>query len=90
MGCGSGIVSIFCASLGAECFAADINPAAVKTAKENAELNGFGNKIQVVESNLFENIKDKFDVIFFNPPYYPRNLVITLRELLMQVRVTGC
>jgi release factor glutamine methyltransferase len=72
MGCGSGIVSVYCASLGAKCLAADINPEAVRSAKENSEINGFGNDISTVNSNLFENINDKFDVIFFNPPYYPK------------------
>jgi release factor glutamine methyltransferase len=72
MGCGSGIVSIFCSSIGAKCTAADINPQAVKTAKENAGLNGFEKEIEVIESDLFENIKGKYDIIFFNPPYYPK------------------
>ncbi len=53
MGCGSGIVSVFAASKGAECVAVDINPAAVSSAMENAELNGFKNKINVVEGDLF-------------------------------------
>jgi methylase of polypeptide subunit release factors len=26
----------------------------------------------VVESNLFSNISESFDLIFFNPPYYPK------------------
>lgn len=72
MGCGSGIVSVFCASKGAYCIAADINPEAVKATRENAVKNGFEKEIVVIVSNLFENIKDKFDIIFFNPPYYPK------------------
>jgi len=75
MGCGSGIVSVFCASSGAKCLAADINPEAVKAAGENAALNGFEKDVIVIESNLFENIKDRFDIIFFNPPYYPKEPV---------------
>lgn len=78
MGTGSGIVSVAAASLGADCTAADINPMSVRAAKENAAANGFGNKITVVESDLFEalNKNEKFDIIFFNPPYYkgkPKN-----------------
>jgi release factor glutamine methyltransferase len=72
LGCGSGIISVFSASVGAECIAADINPAAVKSTKENAELNSLSHKIIVVESNLFSNISESFDLIFFNPPYYPK------------------
>jgi release factor glutamine methyltransferase len=74
MGCGSGIVSVFTASKGAECLAADVNPISVKTAGENANQNGFGDKVKTLQSNLFENIppEEKFNLIFFNPPYYEK------------------
>ena len=40
VGCGSGILAIAAAKLGAgKCFACDIDPVAVKVAKENTELN---------------------------------------------------
>lgn len=74
MGCGTGIAGIFAASKGANCTAVDINPMAVKAASENADKNGFKDKIKIIESNLFENPHfndSKFDIIFFNPPYYP-------------------
>lgn len=79
MGSGSGIVSIFAASMGAKCVAADINPVAIRCIRENAALNHFESRIEAVESDLFISIKPaekKFDIIFFNPPYYrgnPRN-----------------
>lgn len=75
MGTGSGVVSIFAASTGAECTAVDINPMAVRTVKENASANGFADKITAVESDLFEalNHNELFDIIFFNPPYYKGN-----------------
>lgn len=82
MGSGSGIVSIFAASKGAVCTAVDINPMAVKSIIENAEFNGFKEKISVFESDLYESVlpasgrEGFFDIIFFNPPYYkgePRN-----------------
>ncbi len=74
MGCGSGIVSVFAASKGAECLAADVNPLGVKSAGENTEKNGFGDKVKTLQSNLFEKIssEEKFDMIFFNPPYYEK------------------
>ncbi len=41
VGCGSGILAICAAKLGAsECFACDIDPVSVRIAKENAEING--------------------------------------------------
>ena len=69
MGTGSGIIGIHSAKLGANVTSADINPYAVKLAKKNAGLNNVD--IKVVESDLFEGIKGKFDVIVFNPPYLP-------------------
>jgi release factor glutamine methyltransferase len=82
MGAGSGVVSIFAASKGADCTAVDINPIAVRCIRENAELNKLSGKIIAIESDLFVSLKNdpevtnKFDVIFFNPPYYkgiPKN-----------------
>jgi release factor glutamine methyltransferase len=74
MGCGSGIVSVFAASKDAACLAVDVNPVSVKSASENAEQNGFGGKVKTLQSNLFESIppEEKFDIIFFNPPYYEK------------------
>lgn len=56
MGSGSGIVSIIAASKGAKCLALDINPIAVRSVKETAELNKLSDKINVIESDLFESI----------------------------------
>ena len=76
MGSGTGIISIAAYSRGAACTASDINPMAVKSANENFRLNNVHST--TLESDLFDNIDDshKFDIIFFNPPYYnyePRN-----------------
>lgn len=44
VGCGSGILAICASKLGAEyCFACDIDPQAIKVAKENTELNKTNN-----------------------------------------------
>jgi len=70
IGTGTGIQAITAAKCGAkEVLATDINPGAVKLAKENAIRNNV--KIKVIQSNLFENITGKFDLIIFNPPYLP-------------------
>lgn len=70
VGCGCGIVSI-AASLNAEKVTSiDINPHAIKCTKENIKLNNRKN-IEVIESNLFEKIDDKYDLILFNTPYLP-------------------
>lgn len=46
-------------------FSVDIN----KKAVAHCNLLGFN----CIQSNLFENLKDKFDLIVFNPPYLPED-----------------
>lgn len=46
----------------------DISKAALEVAKENGKLNGVKN-ISFIESDLFENVNGKFNVIISNPPY---------------------
>ena len=69
IGCGSGFLSILLAKKGAEVTGVDINEEAVEITKENAVSNSV--KIDVMHSNLFSNVKGKFDLIVFNPPYLP-------------------
>lgn len=70
IGTGSGIVALFAAQLAKSVIAVDINPNAVKCAKENAARNKIKN-IKFKKSDLFKNISEKFDIIIFNPPYLP-------------------
>jgi len=66
MGSGSGIQAKTCKKLGFKnILTADINYDAVK----NLKKQGFNAK----QSNLFEKIKDKYDLIIFNPPYLPED-----------------
>ncbi|UCE81443.1 MAG: methyltransferase [Methanobacteriota archaeon] len=67
MGCGTGLIAIHAAKAGAEVVAADINPNAVNCTRRNAHKNGV--RLDVVQSDLFENVRGVFDVIAFNPPY---------------------
>ncbi|WP_456371639.1 HemK2/MTQ2 family protein methyltransferase [Methanocaldococcus sp.] len=70
IGVGTGLISIACAKRGAKkVVGVDINPYAIEIAKENAKLNNVD--IIVFKSDLFKNVKGKFDVILFNPPYLP-------------------
>lgn len=53
LGCGSGILSIAAAKLGAaSIFAVDIDPIAVKSTLENAEVNGVASLIEAKEGSL--------------------------------------
>ncbi len=71
MGTGSGILAVKAAEKGAEVTAADINPEAVEKAEEKAAEEGFEDRIDFVQSDLFSNIDGKFDLVLFNPPYLP-------------------
>lgn len=49
----------------AEVFASDVSIKALQLAK----INNIDNNINFIESNLFENINNEFDIIVSNPPY---------------------
>jgi release factor glutamine methyltransferase len=67
MGSGSGLIAIHAARAGATVTATDINPHAVECTRRNAMRNDA--RVNVVKSDLFENVEGMFDTIAFNPPY---------------------
>lgn len=67
IGCGSGILSIAAVLLGAErATGIDIDPVAVKVARENAALNGFSEKTEFLVGNLNEKITSRYSVVCAN------------------------
>lgn len=62
----------------AQVFASDISMKALNIAKKNAKNNNVN--IKFIKSNMFENIKDKFDVIVSNPPYIKTSEIEKLPE----------
>ena len=67
IGSGSGILSIAAALLGAESVkGVDIDPVAVSVAKENADINGVGDKTEFIEGDLCDKISGTFDVVCAN------------------------
>lgn len=67
VGTGSGILAIAAALLGAEVVkAVDIDPVAVRVAKENVNANGLASKIQVIEGDLLNGTEGQADVIIAN------------------------
>ena len=69
LGTGSGIQGITAAKQGARVVSVDINPEALKCAKENAVKHVVSDKIEFRQSDLFASVPEKFDVILFNPPF---------------------
>ncbi|MBQ9082980.1 MAG: 50S ribosomal protein L11 methyltransferase [Clostridia bacterium] len=68
LGCGSGILSIAALLMGASrTVGVDIDPLAVKTARENGHLNGFDEpQYTVLEGNLTDKVSGTFDVVAAN------------------------
>jgi release factor glutamine methyltransferase len=62
MGTGSGIQAKAALPKAESVTAVDINPKAI---------NHLNNKINFIRSDLFSNVKGKFDTIIFNAPYLP-------------------
>ncbi len=83
IGCGSGILSLVCAKLGAEhVMGLDINPAALAAARHNARLNGEDNTIIIADSPLAD-IKLQFDLLVANiSPFVLLGLIPALPHLL--------
>ncbi len=70
VGTGAILLSIAHEWSNAQCTGVDISPQALELSKENAQLNQI-EKINWLESDLFENVLGKFDLIISNPPYIP-------------------
>jgi release factor glutamine methyltransferase len=71
LGTGSGILAVFAANEARKVIATDINPYSVRNARINSKLNKLSNKIIARRGNLFGPLKEKVDIILFNPPYFP-------------------
>ena len=69
IGCGSGVIGLTIKEKLPECEVdlIDISLDALKVTEENAK--NLGLDVNIYESDLFSNIKDKYDVIISNPPY---------------------
>jgi tRNA1Val (adenine37-N6)-methyltransferase len=73
IGCGAGILSLFCATKypTARITSIDLNEAAVSLTELNFVNNGIANVVEFIceDFNRYETM-DKFDLIISNPPYF--------------------
>lgn len=73
VGTGCGLLGITAAEKAAGVIAVDLNPYAVRCAKENSVLNKVRGKMVFMQADLLESFADgaRFDLILFNAPYLP-------------------
>ena len=74
-GSGAVAVSVAYEAPGAVVYATDLNPLAVETAARNADAAGVGDRIHVLEGDLFTplpgDLRGRVDLVLANPPYIP-------------------
>jgi len=63
MGCGRGVISKSLVPLARRVLATDLNPSAVRILRRAG--------IDAIQADLFSDIRSKFDLVLFNPPYLP-------------------
>ncbi len=67
IGCGSGILGLAAAHLGAaEVLGIEIDEEAVRTARENVLANGLSDRVEIRKGDLFSGVGDNYDLIFSN------------------------
>jgi release factor glutamine methyltransferase len=73
VGTGCGILAVIAAKKAGKVVAIDVNPYAVKCAKNNARMNGVGNSVSFIQGDLLAPLRTRmeFDLILFNAPYLP-------------------
>ena len=73
VGTGCGILGILAAEKAAMVLAVDLNPYAIRCAKENSALNNVDSKMAFMQADLLAAFDEnaRFDLILFNAPYLP-------------------
>mgnify|MGYP004586965337 FL=1 len=82
---GSGCIAISLAKKinNAQITAVDISNSALNVANKNAINNNVEKKIKFINSDIFNNIEEKFDIIVSNPPYIETE---TINKLEIEVQ----
>ena len=83
---GSGIIAITLKKeldqFSIDVVASDISQEAIKVAKENVQFHDA--TIKFIQSDIFDSIDDKFDVIVSNPPYIDRKDKVTMQDNVLK------
>lgn len=76
---GSGAIAVSLRkNLNATIYASDVSYEALDIARKNAVINNV--EVSFIESDMFENISEKFDIIVSNPPYIESDVIQKLSE----------
>ena len=87
---GSGCIAVALAVkfLNARVLAVDISEAALKVAQQNIRKHKLQERVQLLQSNLWEEVAGTFNLIIANPPYIPtENLASLTREVKCEPRL---
>jgi release factor glutamine methyltransferase len=73
LGTGSGILAITATQKAAHVLAVDLNPYAIRCARDNAKLNHVLDRIDFLQGDLFSSFQAdvRFNLVLFNAPYLP-------------------
>ena len=52
----------------------DISDQSILQSKENAKINNLD--VEIIKSDMFNDINNKFDIIISNPPYIPKETLL--------------
>lgn len=79
---GSGAIAISIAKYTSanKIVAVDISKKSLSIAKKNATKNQVLDKLQFINSNMFKNVNEQFDLIISNPPYIRKQDINNLEE----------
>lgn len=83
---GSGIIAITLKKeldqISIDVVASDISEEAIEVAKENAQYHD--TDVRFIQSDIFNTIDDKFDIIVSNPPYIDRKDEVTMQDNVLK------
>lgn len=88
---GSGCIAIACAYAfpNAKIDAVDISKDALQVAKKNIDLHLLNNRVKILQSNLFQKVNKKYDIIITNPPYVNiKDMKILPKEYLHEPEIS--